>query len=188
MFLPESGGPNLSSGDYFYDKDALTITFYGCNSNVGESPTGSLMIDSISTPLSIKDSGNFYVRVFKDETGSRTPDTTNMSLIAKINAGVYVEATTLEPGTITDITLTPKDKAVQKVTEHTITFVNEHILSETGMIKITFPTGLTVPPVGTEMEIVPLNDSMTATKGYVSVTNEVTIEDIFKGIPTEDLP
>ena len=113
MFSPASGSTDLSSGNQDYvqnrtDVPSESITFKGCNSesDVGQSPSGSLLIDSISTPLAIKNSGNFYVTVYKDA---------NLSVkIADIIAGVYVEATNLEPGTITDITMTPEDYAVQK--------------------------------------------------------------------------
>ena len=64
VFSPPAGGSNLSSADWQLNREdtpSPSIMFAGCNkeSDVGQSPSGSLLIDSISTPLSIKDSGNF---------------------------------------------------------------------------------------------------------------------------------
>ena len=180
MFAPPAGGSNLSSADWTLnrkDTPSPSIRFAGCNkeSDVGQSPSGSLLIDSISTPLSIKDSGNFYVKVYKD---------VNLDMeIANIQKGVYVEAVNLDPGTITEITMTPEDPAVQKVTVHTITFTNEHALDQSGLIRITFPTTLTLPEYGTEMEIIPIAASIKSTKATVEAGNEVKIENVFEGLP-----
>jgi len=72
FFLPANGAEELSTSDYSLnrqDDPSPSIQFRGCNSEstVGESPSGKLEIDSISTPLSIRDSGEFYVYVYKDE-------------------------------------------------------------------------------------------------------------------------
>ena len=109
MFAPASGGSNLAAADWTLnrgDDPSPSIMFAGCNkeSDVGQSPSGSLLIDSISTPLSIRDSGNFYVKVYKDINLSQE--------VASIQTGVYVEAVNLEPGTLTDISIIPEDPAV----------------------------------------------------------------------------
>ena len=74
LFCPVNcdGTEELSTSDYSLnrqDDPSPSILFRGCNSEstVGESPSGKLEIDSISTPLSIRDSGDFYVYVYKDE-------------------------------------------------------------------------------------------------------------------------
>lgn len=192
MFAPSAGGDGtLSSADYecepqeacqaTYQHDRAddpspSIRVNGCNqvSSVGRSPSGSLMIDSISTPLAMKDSGLFTVSVYKDEELKMK--------IAEIVTGVYIPAQNLSPGSITEIKMTPLDSNVQKTTTHTITFVNEHILDATGRIVITLPTTLVLPEVGSTMEVKPLAGSISATSAEVIEGNKLRIDGIFAGM------
>jgi len=179
MFAPSAGGDSLSSADYEHDRTddpSPSIRVNGCNqvSSVGRSPSGSLMIDSISTPLAMKDSGLFTVSVYKDEDLKMK--------IAEIVTGVYIPAQNLSPGSIGQITMTPLESNVQKTTTHTITFVNEHILDATGRVVITLPTTLALPEVGSTMEVIPLYGSISATSAEVIEGNKLKIEGIFAGM------
>ena len=104
--------------------------------------------------------------------------------IANIQKGVYIEAVNLVTGTITEITMVPEDYVVQKVTVHTITFVNEHQLDASALIKITFPTTLTLPEFGSKMEIIPIDNSIQpSTEATVHTGNMIMLENSFFGLP-----
>lgn len=185
MFSPASGGSNLAAADWALDRSdspSPSIMFEGCNkdSDVGASPSGSLLIDSISTPLSIKDSGMFYVKVYKDLQLERE--------IANIEKGVYIEAVNLEPGTLYDLSLEPVDPAVQVVTTHALSFSTEHPLDQNGFFEVSFPQSLTLPEIGTEMEVIPQGNSMQSRTATVRPGNKVEILGVFEGLAQEDLP
>lgn len=185
MFSPAGGGSNLAAADWVLDRGdspSPSIMFEGCNkdSDVGQSPSGSLLIDSISTPLSIKDSGMFYVKVYKDISLAME--------IANIEKGVYIEAVNLEPGTLTELSLVPEDAAVQVVTTHTVSFKNEHPLDQGGFVEISFPQSLTLPEIGSEMEVIPLDQSILARTSTVLPGNKVEVRGLFAGLAQEDLP
>ena len=179
LFKSASGGESLASSEWLLqraDSPSPSITLRACNhaTSVGRAPSGSLLIDKISTPLSIRDSGRFYVSVFKDEQ--------LLKKIAEIETGVYIESTNLSPGTVTAITLTPLAREVQRTTTHTVTFRNEHRLDESAQVWVVFPPALGLPPPGSTMEVRPVNFSITATEGQVFPGNELRIPGVFAGM------
>jgi len=77
--------------------------------------------------------------------------------------------------------MTPDDYAVQRITAHTITFVTEHFLDQTGIIELTFNSSLTLPEVGETVNIIPIASSLTPTSGTVEPGNIVKIVGVFEG-------
>jgi len=68
------------------------------------------MIDEISTPRAVKDSGLFKVKVFKDKAKE--------NMIAEIETGTIVPSAKLSPGQVTNIIMMPWDTAVQANTTY----------------------------------------------------------------------
>ena len=68
------------------------------------------MIDEISTPRAVKDSGLFKVKVFKDKAKE--------NMIAEIESGTIVPSAKLSPGKVTNIQMMPWDTAVQANTTY----------------------------------------------------------------------
>lgn len=82
----------LTSNDLTYndtDVPSPSVLFRGCQNpnGVGRWPTGMLNIRNIYTPSQIKDSGGFYLAVFKDERQEME--------LARITDGVSIIASTL---------------------------------------------------------------------------------------------
>ena len=68
------------------------------------------MIDEISTPRAVKDSGLFKVKVYKDKAKE--------NMIAEIESGTIVPSAKLSPGQVTNIIMMPWDTAVQANTTY----------------------------------------------------------------------
>ena len=56
------------------------------------------------------------------------------------------------------------------------------------MIKIRFPTTLTLPEFGETMKIIPLDNSLKSKTAKVEAGNEVSIVNVFEGLTLENLP
>lgn len=106
------------------------------------------------------------------------------SVIAELADGIIIEAGQLDPGTIEVISVTPKEKGVQVVTDYTVIFKTEHTLYAPAGIEIEFPTKIILPATGTEVKLTPKGDNrklIISRTGTIIAGNKVKIENIFAG-------
>lgn len=156
------------------DDPSPSITFKGCNdyNGVGLEPYGRLLISTLTTPGSVKDSGFFKVQVFKDVDLQQ--------MIAYQDEGGYVKQADLQPGQLSGLEFIPLNYGVSEETGHRITFITSHPVSDNGKIRIKMPEGLILPtPGGEVVRIEAVNDSIRATFGAVISSNVIEIENVF---------
>jgi hypothetical protein len=79
----------------------VRITFNACqNANrLSPTPAGQLQISNIRTPQQIKDTGNFYVEIYRGMIVA--PE----FMVAKTSKGVRLEATLLLPGILSNFSI-----------------------------------------------------------------------------------
>ena len=90
-----------------------------------------------------RDTGSFQLFVYKDFE--------YRSIIAELADGIIIEAGLLDPGVIDVISVTPKEKGVQVVTDYTVIFKTEHTLYAPAGIEIEFPESVILPATGNEV-------------------------------------
>lgn len=129
------------------DPRGVVVKFEGCQvrQTVGPSPQGRLEINRIKTPNARRESGNFWLEIYKDDTYT--------SPIAILTDGISLDVADLEPGTVDSITVAPAEFGVQVVTDYTIIFRTEHDLFIGSSIKIKFPPSIILPPTGSTVTI-----------------------------------
>jgi len=104
------------------DSPSASITFTACQnvSRLTSQPAGQLLITSIQTPGAIKDSGEFFVEIYKGATVEPN------ALVARTSKGIKLTADLLVKGTLSNFAITAKDLRVQATTGHRIQFTTEH--------------------------------------------------------------
>ena len=96
--------------------------------------------------------------------------------------GIIISSGDLEPGKVTDITVTPALYKVQQITDLTITFTVEHTHYVGSDITFEFPYSIILPITGTPITITP--DEATAafwvaTQGIVVTGNTIKVAGVF---------
>jgi hypothetical protein len=127
------------------DSPSASITFTACEniSRLSSQPAGQLLISNIKTPSAIKDSGEFYVEIYKGATAEPN------ALVARTSKGIKLIAGLLVEGKLSDFSISAKDSRVQATSGHRIKFTTENQVGENGAIQIKMPVQLTLPAVGT---------------------------------------
>jgi len=108
LFKPKRGN-QLTMDNMVYnplDSPSPSITWKGCNdfNGVGLESYGRLLVSQFSTPGQIKDSGDFKVFIYKDEQLTQ--------LIAFQEKGGKILAADLQPGTVSQIKISPTNRGV----------------------------------------------------------------------------
>lgn len=150
------------------------MSFDGCNdfNGVGEEPYGRLLIENLTTPPQVKDSGSFKFEVYKSVNGVN-------KMIAHQWAGGFLKQTDLQPGIIKGMKMIPLNAGVGNKTGLRITFTTDHSISYNGMIKIVMPENVKLGKVGTKIKITAVKQSITATEGTVRKNNIIEIVNVF---------
>lgn len=95
-------------------------------------------------------------------------------MIAKIAPGANIPASQLQPGPLSDITVTPDDAAVQTVTKLTITYTTTNNLPDDHGVQVTLPPSLTIDGYSNQADFtIPTADS--AVKAKVLNANTVLV-------------
>jgi hypothetical protein len=104
------------------DSPSASITFTACEniSRLTSQPAGQLLISSIKTPSAIKDSGEFYVEIYKGATVEPN------ALVARTSKGINLNANLLVEGKLSNFSISAKDSRVQAISGHRIKFTTEN--------------------------------------------------------------
>lgn len=104
------------------DTPSASITFAACENitRLSSQPAGQLLISNIKTPSAIKDSGDFYVEIYKGAVVEPN------ALVARTSKGVKLIAGLLVEGQLSNFSISAKDSRVQAITGHRIKFTTEN--------------------------------------------------------------
>jgi hypothetical protein len=152
IFLPKSLQTILSSTDYtIYDSTSLdsrkSIVFNGCNSedSLGPLSFGTIDIRQIRTQVSVKDSEEFSIVIYKDEFLTQ--------LIAVLEPGKVLSSDIILPGQVNEIKAYPLISTVQFTSLIYINFTSSHDLFHGSKVIIKLPEGLLLPEEGSVHQV-----------------------------------
>ena len=101
-------------------------------------------------------------------------------LIAYLDlGGVNIPGTLITTGPATPITIYPTlNQVVQQQTYMMINFTISSVLTWGTKVQIKMPSGLTLPPIGSVVEVIGLQDTSPAKSGTILASNVVEIFDV----------